>query len=382
MSPGMLSHIKVVEVTDGLGAYAGRILASLGATVLKIEPPGGERSRSQGARAKSAELDASLDWLAWNAGKAGVTLDLSLAGARDRLKALLADADILLQGGGDGLAEMGLGYSALAEANPGLISVIVAPFAESSRYGEGPANDLTLMAMSGIMNMVGDPDRPPLKLPGQQAYALAGIQGAIAALLALNARAVHGGQGERVWVSAYQSAVLAGYRDPIVWEWTGRIGQRTGNRLVRGKSGVRQVWPAADGFVTWSLVDNPGMMKGMVALMVADGAAGELVDVDWDNTLVADAPQERIEAWERVVEAWFRTKPKGELARLSAERGLGLSQIDTPEDAVASPHWASRGFWRRLEDAGRGLSVPFPGPLFLTTAMDPIDPAPAPKAEA
>lgn len=374
----MLSHIRVIEVADGLGAYTGRILASLGATVLKVEPPGGEPSRSQGARAKSAELDASLDWLSWNMGKTGLILDLTQAGARERLRAATAEADVLVQGGGDRLAELGLDYASLVQANPGLISVVVAPFAESSLYGEGPASDLTLMAMSGIMNMVGDPDRAPLKLPGQQAYALAGIQGAIAALLALSARAANGGRGERVWVSAYQSAVLAGYRDPIVWEWTGRIGQRTGNRLVRGKSGVRQVWSAADGFVTWSVVDNPGMMKGMVALMAADGAAGQLAEVDWENTLVADAPQEQIEDWERLVEAWFKTKPRAELARLSADRGLGLSQIDTPHDALTSAQWSSRGFWRRLEDPDRGVSAAVPGPLFLTTAMDPLDPTPAP----
>ena len=228
------------------------------------------------------------------------------------------------------------------------------------------------------MNMVGDPDRPPLKLPGEQAYALAGIQGAIAALTALNARAADGGRGERAWVSAYQSAVLAGYRDPLVWEWTGRIGQRTGNQLVRGKSGVRQVWQAKDGYVTWSLVDNLGMVKGMIALMQADGAAGPLAEVDWENTLLADAPQEQIEAWEAVLERWFLTKTKAELAAHSAEKGLGLSKIDTPQEALDSPHWAARGFWRRLKDDGRGLDLPYPGPLFRSTAVEPEDPAPAP----
>jgi len=378
----MLSHIKVVELADGLGAYTGRILASLGAEVTKIEGPGGDTSRRRGRTAKAKSLDASLDWLAWNAGKTGEVLDLSADSGLQRIRAMLAEADILIQGGGDGLQAAGLDYEVLSRANPGLISVIVAPFSEAGRYGEGPATDLTLMAMSGIMNMVGDPDRPPLKLPGEQAYALAGIQGAIAALTALNARAANDGRGERVWVSAYQAAVLAGYRDPIVWEWTGRIGQRTGNRLVRGKSGVRQVWPVADGYVTWSLVDNPGMVKGMVALMAADGAAGALAQVDWDNTLLADAPQEEINAWEAILEAWFRTKTKGELARLSAERGLGLSQIDTPADALCSPQWAARGFWQILEDDGRRLTAPLPGPLFRTTAMDPVAPTPAPTAEA
>ncbi len=163
-----------------------------------------------------------------------------------------------------------------------------------------------------------------------------------------------------------------------MWEWTGRIGQRTGNRLVRGKSGVRQVWQVKDGYVTWSLVDNPSMVKGMVALMQIDGAAGALAAVDWDNTLLADAPQEQIEAWEAILEHWFLTKTKGELVAHSAAKGLGLSKIDTPREALDSEHWAARGFWRRLKDEARGLDLPFPGPLFRSSAAQPEDPAPAP----
>ena len=377
MSGKMLSHLKVVELANDLGAYTGRILAELGAQVTKIEAVAGDDARHRGPAAPSGG-DASLAWIAWNAGKASANLDLATSEGLAGLEALLKDADILVQGGGDRLASLGLDYGRLSEANQGLISVIVAPFAEGGELKDAPASDLTLMAMSGIMNMVGDSDRPPLKLPGEQAYALAGIQGAIAALTALNARAADG-KGQRAWVSAYQSAVLAGYRDPLVWEWTGRIGQRTGNKLVRGKSGVRQVWPVQDGYVTWSLVDNPGMVKGMIALMQADGAAGPLAEVDWENTLLADAPQEQIEAWEAVLERWFATKTKDELAAHSADKGLGLSKIDSPQDALDNPHWAARGFWRRLKDPGRGLDLPYPGPLFRSTAVAPEDPAPAPS---
>jgi crotonobetainyl-CoA:carnitine CoA-transferase CaiB-like acyl-CoA transferase len=372
----MLSHLKVVELANDLGAYTGRILAELGAQVTKIETAAGDSARHRGPAAPSGG-DASLAWIAWNAGKTNANLDLATPEGLAGAEALLKDADILVQGGSDRLASLGLDYSRLSAANPGLISVIVAPFAEGGELKDAPASDLTLMAMSGIMNMVGDSDRPPLKLPGEQAYALAGIQGAIAALTALNARAADG-KGQRAWVSAYQSAVLAGYRDPLVWEWTGRIGQRTGNKLVRGKSGVRQVWPVKDGYVTWSLVDNLGMVKGMIALMQADGAAGPLAEVDWEKTLLADAPQEQIEAWEAVLERWFATKSKDELAAHSAEKGLGLSKIDSPQDALDNPHWAARGFWRRLKDPGRGLDLPYPGPLFRSTAVAPEDPAPAP----
>ncbi len=375
---GMLSHLKVVELADTLGAYSGRILAELGAQVTKIEPPQGDPGRRIGPFAKGAD-DAGLPWLAWNLGKTGLRLDLTESQGLAELQALIDTADILIQGGDDHLADLGLTYAHLAKRNPGLISVIVAPFSETGALDGAPASDLTLMAMSGIMNMVGDPERAPLKLPGEQAYALGGIQGVTAALTALYARAHNDGKGERVWVSAYQSAVLAGYRDPIVWEWTGRIGQRTGNKLVRGKSGVRQIWPTRDGHVTWSMVDNPGMLNGMTTLMKADGAAGTLADVVWENTLMADAPQEQIEAWEEQVAAWLLTKSKHDMARLSGEMGLGLSKIDTPQEALASEHWAARGFWQRLSDPARGLEVPVPGPLFRNV-FEPAPPSPAPKA--
>jgi len=357
----MLSHLLVVEIADHLGAYTGRILAELGARVVKIV-------------GVDEDLDAA-EWRVANAGKQTLALDLAHPLDLARLEALIAKADILVQGGADRLAAGGLEYEDLARTNCGLISVLVQAFSDVGFMAGAPASDLTLMALSGIMNMVGDPDRPPLKLPGEQAYALGAIQGVTAALTALFARRTSG-VGQRVVVSAYQSAVLAGYRDPIVWEWTGRIGQRTGNKLVRGKSGVRQIWAVKDGYVTWSLVDNPAMVKGVVALMAADGMAGSLAEVDWDNVLLADAPQDQIDAWEAELEAWFALKTRDALADISGERGLGLSKIDTPEDALASQHWAKRGFWRTLTDPKGGPDLPIPGPLFLS-AIPPQDPAPA-----
>jgi crotonobetainyl-CoA:carnitine CoA-transferase CaiB-like acyl-CoA transferase len=371
----MLSHLKVVEITDELGAYAGRLLAELGAEVIKIEQPGGDPGRRA---ALATGQDSTLDWQVANAGKRGAQIDLATSEGRAQAETLCAQADILIQGDRDRLAQVGLDYDRLSAANPGLISVVVSAFAEDSDRNAIPHTDLTLLAMSGVVNMVGPPDQPPLALPGQQAYALAGIQGVTAALTALYERA-SSKRGQRVVVSAYQAAVLAGYRDPLVWEWTGRIGQRTGNRLVRGKSGVRQVWQARDGYVTWSLVDNPPMVRGMVAMMQADGAAGSMANVDWDKVLLADAPQDQIDAWEAVLEAWFLTKDRDDLAAASAEKGLGLSRIETPAEALAAPHWMERGFWRRLHDPARGVDIPIPGPMFVSDQAGGADTIPAPS---
>jgi len=278
------------------------------------------------------------------------------------LVALIARADILFRGN-ETLPAM-LAPETLAELNPALIDVAILPFDADGANAERPATDLTLMARSGLMTIIGDPDRPPLTLPGRQAWALAGIQGAIAALTALNARAADG-VGQIASVSAYRSAVLANYREPLMWDWAGRVGNRTGNLLVRGKSGVRQVWECADGYVTWAFVDNQPMMRAVVARMAADGMAGALAEVDWDAILVADMPRETLIGWEELVMAWLATKTKAELTVLSNRHGIGLSAISSVEEVLASQHLAARALWQDADVAGKTVRVP--GPMFRET---------------
>jgi crotonobetainyl-CoA:carnitine CoA-transferase CaiB-like acyl-CoA transferase len=364
----MLSHLKVIEIASGLEAYAGRLLAELGAQVIKIEPPGGDPARREGPFAEGV-TDAGLPWLAWNTGKRSVETDASGA------LPLIATADILLTGAD----RQGLpAYAELARSNPGLIEVSIQPFSEDGVYAGRPASDLTLMAMSGLMNSVGDPDRAPLNLPGEQIHALVGIQGATAALLALYARH-RTGKGQRAVVSAMQAGVCANYRDPVVYAWDGRIGRRTGNQLVRGKSGVRQVWPCKDGYVTWALVDNPGMMKGMVGCLQAEGFGGELAEVDWEAILVANMDQAIILRWEGLIEPFFMAHSKAELLEISNAKGLGLSRIDDADDALAAQQWGERGFWRRVDDQARGLALTLPGPLFATNVLVTPRLGPAPQ---
>jgi crotonobetainyl-CoA:carnitine CoA-transferase CaiB-like acyl-CoA transferase len=362
----MLGHLKILDLTGELGAYAGRLLAALGAQVVRVEPLGGDSERQDG-----------VAYAAAHAGKSCVALDSSAHAGRAAFRALLDAADVVLEEAG-ALAAWGFADAALEASHPALVVVHVLPHGTGERLDLAPASDLTIMAMSGIMHIVGDPDRPPLKLPGTQAAALAGTQAAIAALMAVNARAADG-QGQRIEVSAYQSAVLAGYRDPIVWEWTGRLGQRTGNRLVRGKSGVRQIWACQDGYVTWSLVDNPPMMRGMTALMQEHGAGERLAAMDWGRTLMADADQEVIDRLEEETAAFFLRFTRATLAAWSAAKGLGLSPIATPADALAEPHWEARNFWRTAE--ADGVTLTLPGPPFVTDAPLPASFAPLTLAE-
>lgn len=335
----LLKGIKVLEIADGLVDFGGRMLAEMGADVVTI--------LSGQARSKERVL-------AWHHGKTRLLADDDAA-----IVKLARQADIVLDGQrqGDrfGLAE------ALEDASDTIYVRVVA-----ERGSSAPATDLTLMAQSSLMGVTGDPDRPPLRFPGEQAYALTGIQAATAALLGLYARR-RIGRGQRVDVSARQSATLASYREAIMYEWTGRIGRRQGNLLVRGKSGVRQVWQARDGHVTWSMIDNPPMMRALVAVLVEKGVAGELADVDWDNTLVADLPQETIERWQAIVGAFFKSQDKAQLGRWSLQKGWGLSVINTPAEVRHSEQLASRGLFVQVTDEATGEKASLPGPLFASS---------------
>ena len=335
----MLAGIRVLEICDGLTDFGGRMLAELGADVVAM----GDDVERAGAKT-----------LAWHHGKTRLSADDPAA-----VRQLAGAADIVLDG-----QRLGDRFNLADAVGDQTVLVRVVKF---DRQDDGaPMSDLTLMALSGLMTVTGEPDRPPLRFPGEQAYVLTGIQAATAALLGLFARRRIGG-GQDITVSAAQSAALANYREAVMYEWTGRVGRRRGNLLVRGKSGVRQVWKCRDGHVTWSMIDNPGMMRALVGVMREQGAAGELEAVDWDNTLVADTAQETIERWQGVVEAFFARHSRAELGAWSLSKGWGLSVIDTPADVLASEHLAARGLFVDVTDAASGVSTRLPGPLFSSS---------------
>jgi len=130
---------------------------------------------------------------------------------------------------------------------------------------------------------------------------------------------------------------------------------RNGNLLVRGKSAVQQVWPCKDGYVTWAMVDNPGMMQAVVRIMEEEGCAGELSDIDWPNILVADTDQDLIDRWQSIFGAFFATKTREELQNWSVEHGWGLSPISKLSEVPQSTQMVARDVF---VDSETGRPVP------------------------
>ena len=361
----MLSGLRALDLTDEIGSYCGKILADLGVEVIKIEFPGGDPARRIGPFwGNTPHPEKSLYWFALNSGKKGITLNIELDEGKSCLMKLAERSDFIIESSiPETLENLGISYEQLQEINPKLILTSITPYGRKGPYKTYQGSDISFMAMSGLMSIIGYEDRAPLRLGLDQSYLLAGTQAAIGSLFALYQRHFSG-QGQEIDVSLYECTVLANYREPLMWEWEKRVAGRTGDRLFRGKGTTKQVWVCKDGYVTWNLIDNPRMLKSLVDCMDEEGKAGNLTSIDWDHLLIADLSTEDIKAIEEPIASFFKGHKKNDLERLSKERNLTLSVIYELEDVMKAEQLIQRNFWCDLEYPELGTAIKVPGSLF------------------
>ena len=184
-SRGPLTGIRVIELADEQAEYCGLTLAGLGADVIKVEPPGGSPTRRIGPFYQDREdPERSLFFWQYNRGKRSIVLDLRQPDDRDRLRALVATADVLLESTPRGeLDGYGLGASALMQQWPALIVARVSPFGDEGPWADFKGSDLVHLALGGVMMNCGyDPapggtyDLPPIAPQMWHAYHIAGEQ--------------------------------------------------------------------------------------------------------------------------------------------------------------------------------------------------------------
>ena len=154
MAEGSLSDVRIVDLTQGIaGPYCTKLFASLGAEVIKVEPPAGDVSRTFGPfPGNEPHPEKSGLYLHLNTGKKSVTLDLEADAGRSLLKKLLAEADVLIEGDGQTrMAELGLAHDDLKGGLPNLVYVSVTPFGCTGPYKDYRGNSLTAMAFQGAI---------------------------------------------------------------------------------------------------------------------------------------------------------------------------------------------------------------------------------------
>ena len=225
----LLSDVRVIDATNRFGWLAGRVLADLGAEVIKVDAPGTDRMRPE--------------WRAFNVNKRVIDLDLTKATDGAQFEELVATADIcLLTPQLD--SDMQIDPDELRRRHPELIVVVVTPFGSKGPRSDWKGTDIEAMAAGGAMALAGEPTGPPVRVSEPQAYAWAGAQAAVAALIALCKRD-DTGRGERADVSAQASVVTALSHAPAFVDFGGVEPTRAGafmtgrsikarNRFARG----------------------------------------------------------------------------------------------------------------------------------------------------
>ncbi|MFC1948616.1 CoA transferase [Chloroflexota bacterium] len=160
---GMLSPYRALDLTDEKGLLCGKILADLGADVIKIERPGGDPARNIGPfYHDEPDPEKSLYWFAYNTSKRGITLDIETTDGKEIFKQLVKNADFIIESFPPGyLDSIGLGYSALEKIKPDIILISITPFGQTGPYKDYKTSDIVAWAMGGEMAPFGDPDRPP-----------------------------------------------------------------------------------------------------------------------------------------------------------------------------------------------------------------------------
>jgi len=371
----LLGGIRVLDLGGDWGGLPGRILAEMGAEVIAVEPPGGApRTTPDGAPDPA--------WLAGNASKRSVTLDLATGRGRALFLDLAGSADAVLESHAPGhLDRLGLGPDTLREAFPRLIVTSLTAFGQTGPRAGNAASDITLMALSGLMAVTGFPGLPPLRLSHDQCAALGALQAALGTLMALFARGKTG-EGQHVDVSALDAARLANYREPLRWEFQQAVEVRRGNKARRGGGGfVATIWKCADGWITWSPSDDPKRARSLFDAAHAMGIATDWRDHDFAALLPADMPQAEIDRLEADIAPFFERHTRAELEAMARAHGWILIGLLDLEEAAAQPQLEARNFWADVPVRDRAIRLP--GRMFRTTEAQPelTGPPPVPGAD-
>jgi benzylsuccinate CoA-transferase BbsE subunit len=219
---GFLPRYRVLDLADEKGVYCGKLLGDLGADVIKVEPPGGDKTRFRGPfHNNEVHPEKSLHFLYFNTSKGSITLNLEDSTGQAIFKRLVEKADVVVESFPVGyLASFGLGYPALRKINPRLVMSSITPFGQKGPLSGYKATDINIMAMSGYMQLTGEPDQQPLVLGGEQSFYPGAQYAAAGTVAALFYRDATSGKGQHVDVSMQEAMITFYHEQTPVAMWT------------------------------------------------------------------------------------------------------------------------------------------------------------------
>ncbi|HEX4830408.1 MAG TPA: CoA transferase, partial [Trebonia sp.] len=348
-SHGPLAGVRVIELGQLIaGPYCGQLLGDFGADVVKLEAPGaGDPMRRWGV----IHEGKSLSWAVFGRNKRCIAADLHSAEGRDLAQRLIDVADVVVENFRPGTLErLGIGYEEMSARNPGIVYVRMSGYGQHGPYSPRAGYGSIGEAMGGLRYISGEPDRAPSRIGISIGDELAGLHGALGALMALRARA-ETGRGQVVDVSIYES-VLA-LSEALIPEYAlaGVIRQRTG--AVLPHIAPSNLYPTADGEHILIAANQDTVFRRLAEAM---GRPGLATDPRYATHVARGDHQAELDD---VIADWAVARTTEALLEHLERHGVPAGRLYRAPDMLADPHFAARESIVTVHDEDLGL-IPMP----------------------
>ncbi|CAN5201974.1 hypothetical protein BH09ACT6_BH09ACT6_04920 [soil metagenome] len=365
-SEGFLSGIRVIELADELGEFCGRVLAGLGAEVIKVEPPAGEITRSYGPFYHDVEHpDRSLYFWHYNLGKQSISIDLDSSEGQAEFLQLCNSADIVIDTRHrDFLNERGIGAVTLREHNPGLLYARISPFGDDGPWADFVSSDLVHLALGGVMmncgydpTPLGEYDTPPIAPQMWQSYHIAGELTVIQLLAALNYR-LETGKGQSLVTSVHDAVSKNTETDVPSWLYSRQEHARMTSRhsfAVR-EGAVPTVNPNArtkDG--RWVLAYRTylegfgGSIDQMLAVLREFGSEEDMADPKYAEPGVLSSPVNALHLQDVINRMVAGFTYDRDIWKAGQAQGMTWAPVRRVEENLPEEHWRIRKTFSDVE---------------------------------
>ncbi len=336
----ILSGYRILDLTDEKGWFCARLLADMGAEVIKIDPPG-------------KILPKDTYYWAMNLGKLSTTLNITTKSGQDILKRLIRKTDILIESKPPKyLDTLGIGYPALHQINPQLIMASITDFGQSGPYRDYKSSDLIASALGGLLFVNGKPQRPPLEVPGQQAYNTACLFTAIGIMIALLTRST-APTGQYLDISIHECVAATLDHILVRYFMNGDIAERLGS--LHWNNSFR-VFTCQDGYILLSLTHQ---WDTLVEWLDSEGYAEDLIDMKWHDLEVL---QKHLDHIIDVLEKWTKRYTVSELVEKGQSMHFPWAEVSSVPQLMSNPQLHHRRLWSEVThpDLGRGTFPVYP----------------------
>ncbi len=355
MPDGLLSGVRVLDLSEGVpGPFSTKLMTYLGAEVIKVERPGeGDSSRRVSPFLNDIpNPETSGSFLYLNGGKKSVTLDITTTTGVEILKQLVKKSQILVESfHPQTMEDLGLSYETLEGVNPSLVLTSVAHFGQTGPYSQYRGGELVDFATGGNLNLMGLPEREPIKFggnAGQYMGAVSCLGGTLVALYSAEAA----GLGQHVDMSIQETLICCHIQDLCNYEYTGKVESRGHGSMI---------YPCKDGFVGLTLQQH---LWARVCTLL------DMPELEHDPQFATfPARRENADLLDAIIIGWMIERTKEEVYHQAQGYNLPSGYVATVEDIVNSAQHEARGFITSIDHPETG-PLQYPGAPFRIPGFD------------